>query len=282
MDMKHSTIRCLPVAAAAVALCLGVVGLRGQETASPQARAMALTWKLIADAAGSREDPSGLALEAFDMPVEQADRVRALGRQQAEEKARLLRELSRNYAGKVHDALDDAQRMRYDAALAALNELADAEAAARAAFVEAAVLTPEQADALPADYVPTSDLLRYLDVDDAARARVAELQAESDAAQERALLEGLDTSKWQDVETWRKHREQYAQAQQQAREQYEQRLAEALPADQVRKLKALETAAEQYRQALQDARRGAHEKIYPALLPSAPAQAGAPPAATAQ
>jgi hypothetical protein len=281
MNARPSIPRWLPAALAA-ALCLGALALHGQEAPSPQARAMALTWKLSADPDAARQDASAIALQAFDLPADQAGRVRDLGRQQEEEKARLLRELGKTYAGKVRDALPDAQRAPYDAVLAALDELADAEAAARDAFVKAAGLTTDQAAALPAGYIPTSDLLRYLAVDDAARARVARLQADADAAQEKALLEGLDTSKWQDVETWRKHRADYAQAQQQARELYEKQLADALPADQVEKLKALETAAEQYRQALDDARRKAYEKLYPALLPPAPAQTGVPSAAAAQ
>lgn len=238
---------------------------------------MALTWKLIADASGvadaggARQDAGALAIQALNLPPDQADRVRALSRRQAEEQARLLRELRRTYAGKVRETLSDAQRPRYDAVLGALDELADAEAAARDAFVKAAALSPEQAAALPDIYVPTSDLAQFLAVDEPTRARLAALQAEADAAQEKALLEGLDTSKWQDVEAWRKHREQYAQAQQQAREQYEKQVAALLSPDQAERLKALEPAAGQYRQALSDARRRAYEKLYPALLPAAPA-----------
>ncbi len=231
---------------------------------------MALTWKLIADADAARDDACALALQAFDLPADRAARVRDLSRQQAAERARLLRELGKTYAGKVRGQLDDADRTRYDTVLAALDSLADAETAARDAFVKSAGLTPEQADALPAGYVPTSDLTRYLGVDDATRARVRTIQADADAVQEKALLGGLDTSKWQDVETWRKHREAYAQAQKQARDQYDKQLAGVLSADQVAKLKALETAAEQYRKALDDARQKAYGQLYPALLPPAP------------
>ncbi len=266
--------RWLPAALAA-ALCLGAVAMRGQEAPSPQARAMALTWKLIADADAARDDAGALALEAFDLPADQAGRLRDLSRQQAAEKARLLRELGKTYAGKVRDELDEPRRKRYDAVLAAVDDLADAESAARDAFIKSAGLGPEQADALPPGYVPTSDLTRYLDVDDAARARVASIQAEADAASEKALLEGLDTSKWQDVETWRQHREAYAQAQKQAQDRYVEQLAGVLSPDQVEKLKALETAAEQYRQALDEARQKAYQELYPALQPPAPAAAAA-------
>jgi len=277
MHPRHNLIQWAPAALAATALCVATLGLRGQEAPSPQAQAMALTWKLIADAGGARQDAGALAIQALSLPADQADRVRALGRKQAEERARLLRELGRTYAGKVRETLDDARRPRYDAVLAALDELADAEAAARDAFVKAAALTPEQAAALPDAYVPTSDLAQFMAVDEPTRARIAALQAEADAAQEKALLEGLDTSKWQDVETWRKHREQYARAQQQARDQYEKQIAALLPPEQAERLKALEPAAERYRQALSDARRRAYEKLYPALLPAAPAAPAAAP-----
>ncbi len=274
MHIRHRLIRWLPAALAA-ALCLWTAAMRGQEAASqretpsPQARAMALTWKLIADADATRDDAGALALQAFDLPADRAAQVRDLSRQQAAEKARLLRELGKTYAGKVREQLGDADRARYDAVLSALDGLADAETAARDAFIRSAGLTPEQADALPAGYVPTSDLARYLDVDVATRARVAAIQADADAVQEKALLEGLDTSKWQDVETWRKHREAYAGAQKQAREQYDKQLAAVLSADQAAKLKALETSAEQYRKSLDDARRKAYAQLYPALLPPA-------------
>lgn len=275
MHTRHRLTRWLPAALAA-ALCLWAAAMRAQEApsrqgaASPQAHAMALTWKLTADADAARDEAAALALQAFDLPADRAARVRALSRQQAAERARLLRELGKAYAGKVRKQLDDAERTRYDAVLAALGGLSDAESAARDAFVKSANLTPEQADTLPAGYVPTSDLTRYLDVDAATRARVRTIQADADAVQEKALLGGLDTSKWQDVETWRKHREAYAQAQKQAREQYDKQLAGVLSADQVAKLKALETAAEQYRKALDDARQKAYGQLYPALLPPAP------------
>jgi hypothetical protein len=271
MHTGQHLLRWVPPALAA-ALLLGAVALRAGEAPSPQARAMVLTWKLIANVSDARQDAGALALEAFDLTADQAAAVRDLGRQQAEEKARLLAELAKKYAGKVREALDEAQKTRYDAVLAALDGLADAESTARDAFVKAAGLSPEQAAALPSGYVPTSDLARYLDVDEPTRARLAALQAESDAAQEKALLGGLDTSKWQDVETWRQHREDFAKAQQQARDQYQKGLAAALPPDQVKKLNALETAADQYRQALDDARQKAYQALYAALLP--PVQAG--------
>jgi hypothetical protein len=274
MHPRHNLIQW--AAATAAVFLLASVGLRGQEPPSPQARAMALTWKLIADANDAREDAGALAIQALALPADQAGRLRALDRQQAEEKARMLRELRRTYAAKVRDALDDAQRPRYDAVLGALDELADAESTARDAFVKAAALTPEQAAGLPDSYVPTSDLTTFLGVDQPTRTRIVALQAEADAAQEKALLEGLDTSKWQDVESWRKHREQYAQAQQQAREQFEKQTAALLSPEQAARLKALEPAAEQYRQALSDARRRAYEKLYAGLLPAAPAPPAKP------
>ena len=272
MHSRHALIRWLPAALAAGVFIVAGLGLRGQEAPSPQAHAMALTWKLIAESPAGADDVSTLATDALGLSGEQADRVRALGRQQAEERVRLLRELRLTYAGKVREALDDAQRPRFDAVLSALDELSGAEAAARDAFTKAAALTPEQTAALPGSYVPTSDLTQFLGVDEPTRARILALQAEADAAQEKALLEGLDTSKWQDVETWRKHREQYAQAQQQARDQYEKGIAALLPAEQAERLKALDSAAEHYRQALADARRRAYEKLYAALLPAAPAR----------
>ncbi len=275
MHTRHRLTRWLPTALAA-ALCLGAVAMRGQEAPSPQTRAMALTWKLIADADAARDDAAVLALQAFDLPADRAGRVRSISRRQAAEKARLLRELGRTYAGKVREELDDSQRTRYDAVLAALDGLADAETAARDAFIKAADLTAEQADALPAGYVPTSDLTRYLDVDDAVRARVNDLWAQIDAAREKALIEGIDPSKWQDIETWRKHREAYSLALMQTQERFDSEVAKVLTPDQVAKLKTLEAAAEQYRQSLDDARQKAYRQLYPALLPPAAKPAGRP------
>jgi hypothetical protein len=269
MHTRSNALRWLPIALAA-ALCLGAVAPRPSEAPSPQARAMALTWKLIANVDDARQDPGALALAAFEPPPDQAGRLRELGRQQAAEKARLLEQLSNVYAGKVREALDDAQRARYDTVMAALAGLAGAESAARDSFIKAAGLTVDQADALPPGYVPTSDLTRYLDVDDAARDRVNQIQADADSAREKALIDGMDPSTWQDVESWRKHREAYALAQEQAQEDYDKQLATVLKPDQVKKLQALETAADQYRKSLDAARQDAYQKLYAALQPPKP------------
>jgi len=257
----------------ALAMVAAAALAAGSQVPDGQARArrMALTWDLIAGQESGTLDVTQLPARLFQLTPEQLRSIRSLADREAEERARVLRQLAERYAELTRQTLTENQKRTYDAALAALDELRAAQAAAWESFARVAGLPKVASPAFRQRCLTMADPAELLDLGDEVRGELRKARDELNAALGGAVRERISPDSRTDPEAWQKHLEAFRRAQQAAREAFQKRRAELLGPERVKKLEAIEAALKAYRRAVQKARRDAYRKLHEILEPAAPA-----------
>jgi len=235
--------------------CVAAAPAAAPRVAEPNPAADVATWLLVGMGEGSANAVE-LAGRLVRLSPAQRAQFAALARELEDEKAAALAELNEVYADKVREALDPAQRARYDGVLAVLAEMEAELTAARTEFGAAAgAASPAE---LPPRHVPIADAAEFLSLGEPKRAELYRLREALHAAVQDALLGGLDGRDVPaDPDAWRERRKQFAEAREKAQADYRAGLEALLSPDEREQLERIEQAADAYNRRLREARRQA-------------------------
>jgi hypothetical protein len=259
-----------------VALCLAVLGFgavrlaaEDDHAAAPPdqqrlTRAVELSSELVGGLLTAVPDATDWPARVLVLSPEQLDRLAQLSLAQADDRAKLLRELNRTYAGRVRDVLTEPQRQAFDAVLEVLDKLSAEASAARKEFLEAvAEGRPDWrlASLLSRTPIAVADPTEYLGLSEDKRRELERLRDETAAALHDALQQRMDREGWADPEAWRQRRQEFRQAQQKAQADYEARRNALLSPQEREELARIEAAVAGYQDRLRAARREATAKL---------------------
>jgi len=259
-----------------VALCLAVLGFgavrlaaEDEHAAGPPdqqrlTRAVELSSELVGGLLTAVPDATDWPARVLVLSPEQLDRLAQLSLAQADDRAKLLRELNRTYAGRVRDVLTEPQRQAFDAVLEVLDKLSAEASAARKEFLEAvAEGRPDWrlASLLSRTPIAAADPTEYLGLSEDKRRELERLRDETAGALHDALQQRMDREGWADPEAWRQRRQEFRQAQQKAQADYEARRNALLSPQEREELARVEAAVAGYQDRLRAARREATAEL---------------------
>lgn len=260
---------------AAAGLCLTAGALAAEpgreaegETHAHHPAATGRAWRIISYTGRCPDDVTWLAEQVLDLSADQRDKVRALGRQQEDEKARLTDKLATAYTNRVLELLGEEQAKAYAECIAALEELAAERLAAREEFLDAAGPKARQL-AGAAGVVSTRDLTRLLDLSQEKRNEIRQLRRQMYAAAVQAHIGPPQGEQEPSADAARDWLERQREMQQQRQAEFRQRIEALLSPEENEQLRLLEAAAEVYTRRLREAAAKATARLNTVLENSA-------------